>query len=120
MSYHNKTVDGKGSNRNGSCANPRQKAKVTVGNQKSIMGLGMEEGMFVFGASTSPSKDTGLSQSPFSFSNVARSEARPEKMGKEGESNALGFSNHGENRKVGVVLQGQNCTNRRRDNQFIR
>nr|POE91254.1 hypothetical protein CFP56_34576 [Quercus suber] len=30
LSYHNKTVDGKGSNRNGSHSNPRQKAKVTL------------------------------------------------------------------------------------------
>lgn len=30
LSYHNKTVDGKGSNRSGSHSNPRQKAKVTL------------------------------------------------------------------------------------------
>ena len=104
LSYHNKIVDGKGLNRNGSRANPRQKAKVTVGNHKSVMGLGKEEGTFVFGATTSPSKDTRLSQSPFPFSNIARSEARPEKTSKEGESNALSFSNHGESREVGIVL----------------
>ena len=34
MSHHNMTVDGKGPNTNGARANPRQKAKVTIRNQK--------------------------------------------------------------------------------------
>ena len=34
MSHHNMTVDGKGPNTNGAHANPRQKAKVTIRNQK--------------------------------------------------------------------------------------
>ena len=110
-SDHNKTVDGKGTNRNGAHANPKQKAKVTAGNQKSVMGLGKEKGMFVFGASVGPSKDVGLDQSSFSFSKVARSEARPDITGKERESNTFSFNNYGESREVGVVLQEQNRTN---------
>ena len=117
-SYHNKTVDEKGTNRNGARANPKQKAKVTVGNQKSVMGLGKEKGTFVFGARAGPSKDVGLDQSSFSFSKVARSEARLDITGKERESNTFTFNNYRESKEVGVVLQEQNHSNRRRDDQM--
>ena len=68
------------------------------------MGLGKDKGMFEFGASVGPSKDVGLDQSPFSFSKVATSKARPVLIGKKGESNTLSFNNYGESREVGVVL----------------
>lgn len=71
------------------------------------MGQGKEKGMFVFGASTGPLKDTRLGQSIFSFSNVARSEARPETTGKERESKALSFNNHGESREVALFYRGK-------------
>ena len=69
------------------------------------MGLGKEKGMFVFGASVGLSKDVGLDQSSFSFSKVARSEARPDITGKERECNTFSFNKYGESREVGVVLQ---------------
>lgn len=37
LSYHYKTVDGKGTNRNGTRAKPKQNDKASVGKQKSVM-----------------------------------------------------------------------------------
>lgn len=76
LSYHNKSIDGKGPNRNRLRANHRQKAKVIVGTQKNGMGLGKEKDMFVFGATAGPSKVNGLGQSPFPFSNASNSKVR--------------------------------------------
>ena len=80
-SYHNKTTDGKGTVRNGSCANSKLKTKVIVGNHKSVMGLGKDKSMFVFGANAGPSKAVGLDQRPCSLSNAAGSVARPDITG---------------------------------------
>ena len=118
LSYQKKIANGRGTNRNGARANPRQKDKTTVGNQNIVIGLGKDKGMFVFGASVGPSKDVGLDQNPFSFSKVATSEARPDITDKKGETNTLSFNNYGESREVGIILQEQNHTNQRRDDQM--
>ena len=39
--------------------------------------------MFVFGSSAGPSKDVGLDQNPFSFSQIATPNARPDITGKK-------------------------------------
>lgn len=114
-SYHNKSIDGKGPNRNRLHANHRQKAKVTVGTQKNGMGLGKEKDMFVFRATASPSKVNGLGHSPFPFSNASNFEGK-KTTGNEIEINALSFSKHGEIKEVGNILQGKNRPNWRRDN----
>ena len=118
LSYQKKPTDGRSTNRNGACANPRQKDQVTVGNKKSVLGQSKDNGMFVFGSSAGPSKDVGLDQNPFSFSQIATPNARPDITGKKGETITLSLCNYGESRKVGVVLQEQNHFNWRRDDQM--
>nr|POE73708.1 hypothetical protein CFP56_66700 [Quercus suber] len=110
-SYHNKTTDGKGTRRKGARANSKLKANVTVGNQKSAMGLGKEKEFFVFGASAGPSKDFGPDQRFSSLNKAANTTARPVLTDKEKESSTLSFSKHGDNREVGVVLQGKDHSN---------
>ena len=118
LSHHNKTIDRKGTVRNGSRASSKQKTKVTVGTHNSAMGLSKEKNLFVFSANAGPLRDDRLDQRPCTFSIAAKAVTKPGITGNVWESNTLKFKNHGESREVGVVLQGQNRSNRRRDDQM--
>ena len=78
------------------------------------------KGPFVFGSSAGPSVAVGPNQNqrPFSPSHTNSPFARPGSTDKEGISHSLGLSNNGESREVGDVLQKQNHSDRKRDDQM--
>ena len=117
QSYQNKTCDGKSIFRRETRASTKQKAKGVVDIQSSYMGLNKEKGLFVFGANLSPPKEAGPVHSLGYVSQTTWTDLKPGIRNKVRDSKTLNFIKHGENREVGVVLQGQNSPNRGRDDQ---
>ena len=82
------------------------------------MGRSKDKDLFVFGANASPLSDVGPAQRPCTPSFAAKVVTKQGLTDKARESNTLKIKNYGENREVGVVLQGKNHSDRRRDDQM--
>ena len=120
LSYQKKTTKKRSSNRNGAYAKPRKSNQSIVGNSKRVLGQNKDKGLFVFGSSAGPSIAVGPNQNqrPFSPSHSNVPYVRPGSTDKEGLSRPFYLSNNGESREVGAVLQKQNHSDRRRDDQM--
>ena len=81
------------------------------------MGLASENGVFTFGANSSPIKQTGPALLPDGLSQVPQSLSQPATQSKVRGEKSQSVSKHGESRKMGAVLQRQNSPNRGRNNQ---
>ena len=120
VSYQKKVSERRSSNRYGASAKPRKSNQSAVGNTLKALGQNKGKGPFVFSSSAGPSVTVGLNQNqkPLSPSHTNSPFTRPGSKGNEGISHSLGLSNNGESREVGDVLQKQNRTDRRRDDQM--